>query len=61
MQLYVPAEIEQNIKWLTHEKYGHVGNEKCMKQIKKYYWFPNMVDKLNKFKFSANLLPLVHF
>lgn len=49
MQLYVPAELEENVMRLTHEKYSHVGVEKCMKQIKKYYWFPNMRDKMNKF------------
>lgn len=38
-QLYVPGEMEANIMALIHEKYGHGGINKCMKQIKKHYFF----------------------
>ena len=58
-QLYVPAELEENIMRLTHEKYGHVGIEKCMQQIKKLYWFPHMKEKLNKF--IRNCLKCIYY
>lgn len=38
--LHVPEELEESAIPLIHEKYSNVGIEKCMAQIKKYYWFP---------------------
>lgn len=58
-QLYVPKEWEDNIMRLIHEKYGHVGIEKCAMQIQKNYWFPNMREKLNRF--IRNCLKCIYY
>lgn len=58
-QLYVPKEWETNLMRLTHENYGHMGVEKCATQIQKYYWFPNMREKLNKF--IKNCLKCIYY
>lgn len=58
-QLYVPAEWESNVMRLVHEKYGHVGIEKCIMQIQKNYWFPYMREKLNKF--IRNCLKCIYY
>lgn len=48
-QLFVPEEMENNVIRLVHEKYGHLGIDKCSNQIKKHYWFPGMREKVNRF------------
>lgn len=48
-QLYVPAEMEENIIRVIHEKYGHSGVEKCYNSLRKNYWFPRMREKINQF------------
>lgn len=58
-QLYVPKEMEENIIRLTHEKYGHVGVEKCINQIGKHYWFPGMRGKINHF--IRNCLKCIYY
>lgn len=59
MQLYVPQELEDNVMRLVHEKYGHVGIEKCVNQIQKHYWFPKMREKLNYF--IRNCLKCIYY
>lgn len=44
---------------LVHEKYGHLGIEKCAMQIQKNYWFPHMREKLNKF--IRNCLKCIYY
>lgn len=58
-QLYVPAEWEDNIMRTIHEKYGHLGVEKCTNQIQKYYWFPHMREKMNVF--IKNCLKCIYY
>lgn len=47
--LYVPAEMEDNIIRIAHEKIAHMGVDKCCEQMKLHYWFPNMRPKTQKF------------
>lgn len=32
-----------------HEKLYHLGSEKCVSEILKHYWFPNMTAKVKSF------------
>lgn len=48
-RLYVPAELEDNIVRMIHEKIGHQSVDKCCDQIKRNYWFPKMKAKVKKF------------
>lgn len=48
-QFYVRRELKENIMRITHEKYGHLGIDKCANQILKHYWIPNVKAKLNRF------------
>lgn len=45
----VPSILEYNVMRLMREKYGHVGIDKCTNEMKRYYWFSNMRDKLCRF------------
>lgn len=47
--LYVAAEMVNNVIRLVHEKICHLGKEKTFEQLRRYYWFPNMRDKIEKF------------
>lgn len=47
--LYVPAEMEENVIRLIHEKIGHLSVDKCCDHIKMNYWFPKMQSKVGKF------------
>lgn len=47
--LYVPAEMEENVIRLIHEKIGHLSVDKCCDQIRMNYWFPKMQSKVGKF------------
>lgn len=58
-QLYVPSEMEESVMRVIHENYGHLGVEKCAKQIQKHYWFPLMREKLNKF--VRNCLKCIYY
>lgn len=58
-QLMVPKNLEDNIMRLMHEKNGHFGVEKCTNQIQKYYWFPNIKEKLEKF--IKNCLKCIYY
>lgn len=46
--LYVPNEMKSNIVRNAHETTCHLGVAKCIDQIKLYYWFPNMREKVEK-------------
>ena len=48
-QLYVPAELEENIMRSIHEKYGHVGIGNSMHRNQRCYWFPDMKGKVSRF------------
>lgn len=47
--LYVPAEMEENVIRLVHEKIGHQSVDKCYDQMQMNYWFPHMRAKIGKF------------
>lgn len=47
--MYVPSEMESNLIRHIHEKIGHLGVTKCYEQLKMHYWFPNMMNKVEKF------------
>lgn len=47
--LYVPAEMEENIIRLMHEKIGHQSVDKTSDQVRKHYWFPKMGRKIENF------------
>jgi len=47
--LYVPAEMESHIIRRVHENLCHLGTEKCLKEIMRHYWFPNMKSKIEAF------------
>lgn len=48
-RLYVPREMINNVIRWTHEKIGHLGEEKCCNEIKKHYWFPLMKTRVHNF------------
>lgn len=58
-QLMVPLEMEENLIRLVHEKYGHVGVDKCANQIAKHYWFSNMREKIGRF--VRNCLKCIYY
>lgn len=45
----VPTELQDNVIRMVHEKIGHLGVDKCYDQIRKYYWFDHMRDKIERF------------
>lgn len=47
--LYVPVEMERNVIQLMHEKFGHMGVNKCAEAIKEHYWFPNLKEKIQAY------------
>lgn len=47
--LYVPAEMENNVIRLIHEKIGHQSVDKSCDQIKMHYWFPKLRTKVEAF------------
>lgn len=49
LALYVPGEMERNIIQKIHEKIGHLGVNKCYDQMRRYYWFPSMKEKIQKY------------
>lgn len=46
---YVPAEMEENVIRLIHEKIGHQSVDKSCDQIRMHYWFPKMHSKVEKY------------
>lgn len=46
---YVPAEMEDNVIRVTHEKMGHQSTDKCCWQLKRQYWFPRMRERVEYF------------
>lgn len=49
LQLYVPAEMVNNIIKFVHEKIGHQAVNKCCQQLQKHYWFPHMKNSVQNF------------
>lgn len=49
MALYVAREMERNVIQLIHDKFGHLGVNKCCEQIKSHYWFPLMKEKVQNY------------
>lgn len=47
--LYVPAEMEDNIIRLVHEKLAHLGVDKCHEKMREQYWFPRQKTKTQAF------------
>lgn len=48
-RLYVPAEMENNVIRLVHEKLAHQSVDKCYHKIREHYWFPQMRAKIRAF------------
>lgn len=48
-QLYVPLEMEFNVIRLIHEKIGHLGIDKTYNEIRKFYWFVGLKEKVVKY------------
>lgn len=47
--LYVPAEMEENVIRMIHERIGHQSVDKCRDKIRENYWFPQMRQKVERF------------
>ena len=46
---WVPAEMQNNVIRLVHEKLAHQGVDKCCSKLLKRYWFPRMRSKVDLF------------
>lgn len=48
-QLYVPAEMEDNVIRMAHEAIGHLAVDKTLGRLSAHYWFPTMKAKISQF------------
>ena len=48
LAFYVPAELENEVVRIAHEKCGHFGIEKTYNYLQNYYWFPGMRSSVEK-------------
>lgn len=46
---YVPDEMVNSVIRETHEKIGHMGISKTMAQLRMFYWFPKMQERVADF------------
>lgn len=50
IRFFVPKQMENEVIRNTHEKLGHLGVDKCYLKMKDHYWFPEMKQKIDKYR-----------
>jgi len=55
--LYAPTQMQEQLIRLSHEKFGHLGVDKCVDDLKNKYWFPLLRSKVESF--IRNCLPCI--
>ena len=46
---YVPQAMEYQVIRMYHDEFGHVGRDKVVELITRFYWFPKLRDKVKNY------------